>query len=77
MMRFREWTTGTAGGDLTVGCNDDTRACLSISARHELARRVDGEFLAKLVGEHQLEEEEAHEVAADLARGLAHRVYRL
>jgi glucuronate isomerase len=77
MMRFREWTTDTAGFYNTVGFNDDTRAFLSIPARHAMARRVDCSFLARLVAEHQLDEDEAQEVAADLACGLARRVYKL
>ena len=77
MMRFREWTTGTAGFYNTVGFNDDTRMFLSIPARHDMARRVDCSFLAKLVAEHQLDEDEAHEVAQDLAVRLARSVYKL
>lgn len=77
MMRFREWTTDTAGFYNTVGFNDDTRMFLSIPARHAMARRVDCAFLARLVAEHQLDEDEAHEVAADLAWHLARRVYKL
>lgn len=77
MMRFREWTTDTAGFYNTVGFNDDTRMFLSIPGRHAMARRVDCSFLARLVAEHQLDEAEAQEVAVDLACGLARRVYRL
>lgn len=77
MMRFREWTTDTAGFYNTVGFNDDTRAFLSIPARHAMARRVDCSFLARLVAEHQMDEDEAHEVAVDLACRLARRVYKL
>lgn len=77
MMRFREWTTDTAGFYNTVGFNDDTRMFLSIPARHAMARRVDCAFLARLVAEHQLDEDEAHEVAADLAYRIARRVYKL
>jgi glucuronate isomerase len=77
MMRFREWTTDTAGFYNTVGFNDDTRAFLSIPARHAMARRVDCSFLARLVAEHQMDEDEAHEVALDLACRLARRVYKL
>ena len=58
-MRFREQTTETAGFYNTVGFNDDTRAFLSIPARHDVARRVDCAFLARLVGEHRLDEDEA------------------
>ena len=67
MRRFREQTTETAGFYNTVGFNDDTRAFLSIPARHDLARRVDCSFLARLVAEHRLEEDEAAEIAVDLA----------
>ena len=44
MRRFREQTTETAGFYNTVGFNDDTRAFLSIPARHDVARRVDCEL---------------------------------
>jgi glucuronate isomerase len=77
MMRFREQTTETAGFYNTVGFNDDTRAFLSIPARHDVARRIDCAFLARLVAEHRLAEDEAIEVAHDLAYGLAKRAYRL
>lgn len=77
MRRFREMTTETAGFYNTVGFNDDTRAFPSIPARHDVARRVDCAFLARLVTEHRLDEDEAHEVAHDLAYGLAKRAYRL
>lgn len=77
MRRFRELTTETAGFYNTVGFNDDTRAYLSIPARHDMARRVDCGFLARLVAEHQIDDDEAHELAHDLAHGLAKRAYKL
>ncbi|MEM7218692.1 MAG: glucuronate isomerase [Pseudomonadota bacterium] len=77
MRRFREQTTETAGFYNTVGFNDDTRAFLSIPARHDMARRIDCGFLARLVAEHRLTESEAAEVAADLAGPLARAAYRL
>jgi glucuronate isomerase len=77
MMRFRQQATETAGFYNTVGFNDDTRAFLSIPARHDVARRVDCAFLAKLVSEHRLPEDEAFEVAHDLAYGLVKKAYRL
>jgi glucuronate isomerase len=77
MMRFRELATETAGFYNTVGFNDDTRAFLSIPARHDVARRIDCSFLARLVAEHRLEEDEAFEVAHDLAYGLVKKAYRL
>ncbi|MHB1857925.1 MAG: glucuronate isomerase [Acidobacteriaceae bacterium] len=77
MRRFREYTTETAGFYNTVGFNDDTRAFLSIPGRHDVARRVDCAFLARLVAEHQMEEDEAHEVALDLTYRLAKAAYKL
>ena len=65
-MRFREQTTETAGFYNTVGFNDDTRAFLSIPARHDVARRVDCAFLARLVSEHRLPEDEAADVARSI-----------
>ena len=77
MRRFRRMTTETAGFYNTVGFNDDTRAFLSIPARHDVARRIDCGFLAELVAEHRLELDEAHEVARALAYDLAKAAYRL
>jgi len=77
MRRFRELTTETAGFANTVGFNDDTRAYLSIPARHDMARRCDCSFLARLVVEHRLDEDEAHALAHDLAYRLAREAYRL
>jgi glucuronate isomerase len=77
MRRFREMTTETAGFYNTVGFNDDTRAFLSIPARHDVSRRVDCSFLARLVAEHRLEDWEAAELAHELAYGLVRRAYRL
>jgi glucuronate isomerase len=77
MRRYREMTTETAGFYNTVGFNDDTRAFLSIPARHDVARRVDCAFLARLVAEHRLEDWEAAELGHELTVGLARRAYRL
>ncbi|WP_454828055.1 glucuronate isomerase [Pseudoxanthomonas wuyuanensis] len=77
MWRFREQTLASGGFYNTVGFNDDTRAFLSIPARHDVARRVDCAFLAKLVAEHRIDEDEAAEVAVDLAYRLPKRAYRL
>ena len=77
MRRYREMTTETAGFYNTVGFNDDTRAFLSIPARHDVARSVDCGFLARLVAEHRLEDWEAAELAQELTVGLARRAYRL
>jgi glucuronate isomerase len=77
LLRFREQTTETAGFYNTVGFNDDTRAFFSIPARHDVARRIDCTFLAKLVAEHRLPEDEALQVARDLAYRLPKQAYRL
>ena len=75
--RFRETTTETCGFYNTVGFNDDTRAFCSIPARHDVARRVDCAYLAELIASGRLRENEAHEVAHDLAYGLAKSAYKL
>ncbi len=77
MRRFRQQATETAGFYNTVGFNDDTRAFLSIPARHDVARRMDCAFLAELVADHRLREDEAGEVAVDLAYNLVRKAYRL
>jgi glucuronate isomerase len=77
MRRFREQATETAGFYNTVGFNDDTRAFLSIPARHDVARRMDAGFLARLVAEHRLEEDEAVELAHELTLGLVRKAYKL
>jgi glucuronate isomerase len=77
MMRFREQATETAGFYNTVGFNDDTRAFLSIPARHDVARRTDCSFLARMVVEHRLREDEAYEVARELTYTLVKKAYKL
>jgi len=77
MQRFRENVTETAGFYNTAGFNDDTRAFLSIPARHDVARRMDCAFLAKLVLEHRIEEDEAFELAHELTYKLVRSAYKL
>jgi glucuronate isomerase len=77
MKRFRAMTTETAGIYNTAGFNDDTRAFVSIPARHDLSRRIDANFLAGLVSRHMIEMNEAFEMANLLAYGLAKQTYRL
>jgi glucuronate isomerase len=77
MWRFREQTLAAAGFYNTVGFNDDTRAFLSIPARHDVARRIDCAVLAKLVAEHRMDEDEAAAVAIDLAWRVPKEAYRL
>lgn len=77
MRRFREMTTETAGFYNTVGFNDDTRAFLSIPARHDLARRVDSNFLAQQVAQHIIDIDDAHNLSYELANGLVKKAYNL
>jgi glucuronate isomerase len=77
MRLYRERVIETAGFYNTAGFNDDTRAFPSIPARHDVARRMDCTFLARLVAEHRLDEDEARDVAVDLAYGIAKRAYKL
>ena len=76
MQRFRESVTETAGFYNTVGFNDDTRAFLSIPARHDVARRMDAAFLAKLVVEHRIDEDEAFDLALELTDKLVRSAYK-
>ncbi|MBV1908059.1 MAG: glucuronate isomerase [Kangiellaceae bacterium] len=77
MLRFRQQVTETAGFYNTVGFNDDTRAFLSIPARHDVARRVDCRYLAELIANHQISETEAHKLAYQLTYGLVKKAYKL
>jgi len=77
MRRYLETVIETAGFYNTAGFNDDTRALCSIPARHDVARRVDCAFLARLVAEHRLDEAEAFEVVKDLAVNLVRKAYKL
>jgi glucuronate isomerase len=77
MLRFRQHVTETAGFYNTAGFNDDTRAFLSIPGRHDVARRMDAAYLAMLVADHRLEEDEAIDVARSLTGPLVRRAYKL
>jgi glucuronate isomerase len=77
MRRFRERTTETAGIYNTAGFNDDTRAFCSIPARHDLARRMDANFLGGLVARHIIDMDDARQMARALAYDLARETYKL
>lgn len=77
MLRFRRASHEVAGFANTVGFNDDTRAFLSIPARHDMARRMDCVHLAELVASHRMEEDEAAELIVDLSYNFAKRAYKL
>jgi glucuronate isomerase len=77
MRRFRQSTTETTGIENTAGFVDDTRAFCSIPARHDLARRVDANYLGGLVAHHVIDMTDAREMARALAYDLAKQAYRL
>ena len=77
LRRFREAVTETAGFYNTAGFVDDTRAFCSIPVRHDVARRIDAGYLARLVTEDRLPLDEAAETIVDLAYRLPKRVFRL
>lgn len=77
MRRYRERTTETAGIWNTAGFNDDTRAFCSIPARHDLARRMDANYLGGLVARHVIGMSEAREMARALAYDLPRQTYKL
>ncbi|MEQ7126224.1 glucuronate isomerase [Actinopolymorpha sp. B11F2] len=77
ILRFRAAVTDTVGFHKTAGFVDDTRAYCSIPVRHDMARRLDAGFLARLVAEHRLPEDEAAETARDLAYQLPASTFRL
>jgi len=77
MKRYRQMTTETAGFYNTVGFNDDTRAFLSIPARHDVARRVDSNFLAQQVAKHIVDIDDAHTLMYELTNGLVRKAYNL
>ena len=77
LRRYREAVTESAGFYNTSGFVDDTRAFCSIPVRHDVARRVDAAYLARLVAEHRLSADEAAETIVDLAYHLPKKVFRL
>lgn len=77
LLRFREAVTETAGFYNTAGFVDDTRAFCSIPVRHEVARRMDASYLARLVADHRLPLDEAGETIVDLAYNLPKRIFRI
>ncbi|MFL4478170.1 glucuronate isomerase [Paeniglutamicibacter sp. ORCA_105] len=77
MMRFRSAVTETAGFSRSSGFIDDTRAFCSIPARHDASRRVEASFLARLVAEHRITEERAHEIIVDIVDAAPRRAFKL
>jgi glucuronate isomerase len=75
--RYRSAVTETAGFAKTSGFIDDTRAFCSIPARHDMSRRLDAGYLAQLVAEHRLSEEEAADTLHDLVVTIPRKVFKL
>lgn len=77
MARYFDQIMETAGIYNTAGFNDDTRAFCSIPARHDLWRRAAANWLAGLVVRHIIGSDDADEMIAELAIGLAKQAYKL
>jgi len=75
--RYRGAVTETAGFFKTSGFIDDTRALCSIPSRHDMSRRLDASYLAELVIDHQLSEEDAHAIAKALVSEIPKAAFRL
>lgn len=75
--RYLDAMHETAGFHNLAGFNDDTRALLSIPARHDVWRREICRFLAQLVGEHRISRSHAGEIAAYMCHGAAKKAYNL
>jgi glucuronate isomerase len=77
MARYFDQVMETAGLNNTAGFNDDTRAFVSIPARHDVWRRASANWLAGLVVRGLIDMGDAVEMAPDMANGLARRTYKL
>jgi glucuronate isomerase len=77
MRRFFDRVMETAGLYNTAGFNDDTRAFLSIPARHDVWRRAAANWLAGLLVRGIIDRRDAESMVVDLAAGLARKAYRL
>ena len=77
VLRFRAAVTETAGFYRGSGFIDDTRAFLSIPARHDMARRLDAAFLARLVREGRVDNATADRIIVDLVDSLPRKVFKL
>ncbi|HBF41788.1 MAG TPA: glucuronate isomerase, partial [Anaerolineaceae bacterium] len=77
MKRFFDQAIDSGGIYNTVGFNDDTRAFLSIPARHDVWRRASANWLSQLVARQIVNKETAHQMMKALACGLALKAYEL
>ena len=74
---FQQAVTEITGLSRLSGFIDDTRAFCSIPARHDMSRRLDAGFLAQLVAEHRLDEDEALDSLIGLVAGQPRTVFKL
>jgi glucuronate isomerase len=77
VLRFRAAVTETAGFSRSSGFIDDTRAFLSIPARHDMSRRLEAAFLARLVGEGRIDQPCAEQIILDLVDAQPRKVFKL
>lgn len=77
MKRFFDQAIDSGGLYNTVGFNDDTRAFLSIPARHDVWRRASANWLAGLVVRQIVDMDSARAMMKALACGLALKAYGL
>lgn len=75
--RYLDQVVETAGFYNLAGFNDDTRALLSIPARHDVWRREVCGFLAQWVAEHRLSRSGAADIARHLSYQAAKDAYRI
>ena len=77
MLRYRRMVTETASIYNTAGFNDDTRAFLSIPARHDLSRRIDATYFADLVAKKIIDSEDASRMMVEVTNGLVKQTYKV
>ena len=75
--RYLDQVVETAGFYNLAGFNDDTRALLSIPARHDVWRREVCGFLGRWVGENRITKSTARDVAKHLSYQAAKDAYRI
>ena len=77
VLRFRAAVTETAGFYRGSGFIDDPGAFLSTPARHDMARRLDAAFLARLVREGRIDRGAAERIAVDLVDAVPRKAFKL
>lgn len=75
--RYFDQIMETAGIYNTAGFNDDTRAFLSIPARHDVWRRASANWLAGLQVRGMIDRADALTLVVEMAVGLATKAYKL